>query len=55
MDWQLLKPTPYQMLQILIGFGVVRSEERTNQGLKIDQTRLQKVTRDAYELCHLAS
>ena len=51
LQWDLLTPTPRAILQNLLCMGVVVAEEKTIDGCKIDEARLDKVRSNAYDLC----
>ena len=51
LQWELLQPTPRAFVQNLLYMGVVVAEEKTIEGCKIDEARLEKVRANAYGFC----
>ena len=51
LQWELLQSTPRAFVQNLLYMGVVVAEEKTIEGCKIDEARLEKVRANAYGFC----
>ena len=51
LQWELLQPSPRAFVQNLLYMGVVVAEEKTVEGCKIDEARLEKVRANAYGFC----
>jgi hypothetical protein len=54
LSWKLMKPTAFSALECLASMGLVCTDDQLSDGRKIDNAKLSKTTRDAFELCEFA-